>query len=142
MTTNVAVVAGDPPARIGSTYPRRARQLVRKGRAAWVDDVTIRLHAAPPHERLDGMDTVSTAQTDWVSYFQQLVESTIKSDHVAEAAAEAIAGAWNPESDPSITDQPGLALARIIEANCQMKVEALRVLSDFVLKMSATKAGE
>ena len=56
MTKNVAVVTGDPSRPLGATYPRRARGLVRSGRAEWLDEHTILLRTGGSAPSAEGTD--------------------------------------------------------------------------------------
>ena len=101
MAKNVRVIrAASVPD--SETYPKRARQLVRHGRAAWVDDHTIRLIADPPKKGADLMDTVSDPDAG--------VETTTAVPAPDTAAAEAMAeaegrGPGGPPTPPLASDE-------------------------------------
>lgn len=134
MTKNVTVVNGNPPSPLGATYPRRARQLVKQGRAEWIDETTLRLlHGPPNYERADDManpniDNRELDQNEWVAYFRALVQSVIENDEAVKAAVAAIANIANFPPH----DQPSQAISRIVATNNELKTEALRTMNRFV----------
>lgn len=134
MTKNILVVTGEPPNPFGMTYPRRAKQLVKKGRAAWLDEQTIRLQPDPPCEmRADEhMTNNNMTQNEWVDYFKTLVEKVILNDTVALRAIDAMESV---DSGPG--DTPGLAISEIVKANHTLKSETLWTLSQFIAQMAS-----
>jgi len=73
---------------------------------------------------------METTQTDWVAYFKQLVESVLRNDEVAKAAIDAVVGACH--AGVSEADAPATALSRIITSNNETKIEALKLLHEFI----------
>ena len=74
------------------------------------------------------METAS--REEWVGYFKQLVEKVIADDDLTRQAIDGIVGASAQGVSPS--DAPASAIGRVMEANRQMKVEALKILHEFI----------
>ncbi len=74
------------------------------------------------------MDTGSSAE--WVGYFRQLVEKVVADDEVTKRAIDGIVAACGEHVSPS--DAPATAIGRIMEANRQLKLEALKILHEFI----------
>jgi hypothetical protein len=127
ITKNVRVVRAGLPE--GATYPRRARQLVRHGRAEWLDANTIRLQPDPPGERADKMETAHSSDAT-VAHFTELVEQILRDDELTKVAIAGIVEAC--KGGAFAADAPSHGIGRIMEANRQLKVEALKVLQAFV----------
>jgi len=72
-----------------------------------------------------------TNPQEWMAYFRQLVEKIVTDDHLTEVAVAAIADACT--HGVSENDSPAQAIASIIEAHRRTKIEAMKILSEFVL---------
>ncbi len=132
---NVAVVAGANRSPLGATYQRRAKQLVKKGRAEWVDDNTIRIFSEPSAEmRADKMteNTEHPVAPDWVAYIKNLGERLLENDAVALAAISTI----KEGSFASPSDSPGNAIGRIVEAHQKAKADIFHRLTKYVAMAS------
>lgn len=149
MTKNVRVVraAGLPDS---ETYPRRAKQLVQHGRAAWLDENTIQLTADLPGERAEDMDTVTESPEidatdtpvtsgpggeggqELLQHLRALVEKALHGDDMTSEAIQAIQ-TYCTCGDVSPADAPAQAIARIYAANQELKTEALRVMKEFLI---------
>src|SRR5690606_4711524 len=112
------------------TYPRRARQLVKKGRAEWLDDRTIRLCPRPSKAREITMELESRTQIDWAAEFKRLIDDVIHNNEVTLAAIDAIRDAAS-ETD----DSPANAIVKIVEANNDFKIKALGLLQSMVWEL-------
>lgn len=138
------------------TYPKRAKQLVRHGRAVWLDEGTIRLTARLPGkgEKDKDMETttkeasvVDSAGTatatpaasrdedaedrqEWVEHFRTLVVRVLDDDGLSDAMQTIKDIYTNREVSPA--DAPAHAIARLYAANQELRAEALRVLKEFL----------
>lgn len=118
------------------TYPRRARHLVKRGRAEWVDDTTIRMLSDPPQEeRAKAMpENEATAREEWVEYLKGLADKLTANDGVAMAAIEAIRSL---AGSPSLGDKPSMAVGKIVEASQKARGDVLRSLTEFLHRQVA-----
>jgi len=118
------------------TYPKRAKHLVKHGRAEWVDDNTIRLLSGPPEEkRAKPMaENESITRQECVEYLRNFAEKLTANDAVAMAAIEAIqslAGSTSPG------DEPSKSVSKVVAANQEAKSEVFRSLTEFVSRQVA-----
>jgi len=113
----------------GATYPRRARQLVRHGRAEWLDATTVRLHLGSPGKRAENTET-AYGSDEAIAHFKQLVDKVVSDDDLTNQAIAGIVEAC--KQGVSQADAPAHAIGRIMEANRQLKIEALKILHEFI----------
>ena len=67
---------------------------------------------------------------EMVSHFKDIVEKILQDDDLTKAAIAGITEACKHGVSPA--DAPAQAIGRLMEANRQLKVEALKVLQAFV----------
>lgn len=72
----------------------------------------------------------TTSREQWVGYFKQLVEKVIADDDLTRQAIEGVAAAC--AHGVSEADAPAHAIGQIMESNRQMKIEALKILHEFI----------
>ena len=114
------------------TYPKRAKQIAKQGRAEWVNESTIRMLAGSPAEmRAKDMPDETSIRTEWAEYFRNLAEQAVANDDLARLAIEAVRAA---PSSPA--DAPGMAIASIVEVHQKTKAEIFRSLTEFTASMS------
>lgn len=110
MTKNVTVT-DEKGKIIGTTYPKRARGLIKNGRALYVDDCTIRMSAKaePSDDKSEGkrMNYISLNLKDWSvcdtmsqrkgpqRYFEGGAECSFISDFDGELVESFTVGDWN-----------------------------------------------
>lgn len=79
---------------------------------------------------------------DWALEFRRLVDEIIRNNEVSLAAIEAIEaiGHCRDDSVPNASDAPAQAIAQIVAANNQLKMQALGMLQT-VIEMQLQERG-
>ena len=101
-----------------ATYPKRAKGLVKKGRARFIDDRTICL-ACPPDE-MDLEDnhmsenTVNTAEKTTVSYILEQMDKIVSQTEYLNAAIEELGGHSTESPQDALEDARAAALVDIV----------------------------
>lgn len=128
---------------LGMTYPRRAKQLVKKGRARWVNENTIIMESPVPYQEMEAtinMDgntnnfttiEVPEETTPWTEYFKKITEEIMLDKDLVTLAVNSINNASTMGYEQ---DTPSQSICKIIEAHYQCKAEVLKSLMEFVDK--------
>lgn len=82
---------------LASTYPKRARQLVKKGRAEWLKEDTIKLIGSNTY--YEEVKTMSSENTDVLNIdsLKAFIEKLVNENSVAEKAIEEISKVSNED---------------------------------------------
>ena len=112
------------------TYPRRAGNLVKKGRAKWLDSSTIVLTASAQSQDLE--DTHMQNTQEWVEYFRILTEKLLANDELTAKAIDAIGAFASMDASPYSGDCPGEAVCNLMESNLRFRENMCRNLMEFV----------
>ena len=101
---------------IESTYFKRAKQLVKKGRAKWLNEGTIKLIVSNTY--YEGVKTMSSENTDILNIdsVQAFIEKLVNENTVAEKAIEEI-------SKVSNEDLKAAKILEVVESHDKAKTE-------------------
>ena len=116
-----------------ATYPKRAKGLVKNGRARFIDDNTICL-ACPPHTELEEATVSSTTKTTTkpkdkltINYVLNQIEQIVKDNEYIHNALEQLA--LMPKSDPGdiAGQEKAKAIGDIVRCRETTNQQALRL---------------
>lgn len=116
-----------------ATYPKRAKGLVKNGRARFIDDNTICL-ACPPHIELEETTMSSTTKTTTkpkdkltINYVLNQIEQIVKDNEYIHSALEQLA--LMPKSDPGdiAGQEKAKAIGDIVRCRETTNQQALRL---------------
>lgn len=117
---------------IASTYFKRAKQLVKKGRAKWLNDDTIKLIVSNAY--YEGVKTMSSENTDVLNIdsIQAFIEKLVNENSVAEKAIEEI-------SKVSNEDLKAAKILEVVESHDKAKTEIAEAFASQLSKASSNK---
>ena len=134
MTKNVIVIDGQGN-KYEETYPKRARGLVKNGRARFVDEHTICLVCPPDMRTEDGKMSENTSKCTVGSVLDSIERITRDTAYISEALKEIAAMEDTGETGPCETIGPTAAKAQAIESIIAEREETNRRLIAFYSKV-------